>query len=503
MSTVHALPTPPADYVDELTTTEPPSMSPGAHHKHSPIEFESRDSAAPLVDPSSSRERHSTSKRHSMSSSKSFGKMPSSSTSTRRRSSTRRHSVDANGSGEGTAGAGSQYKPRHPLQPPRAPDLYHTDEEWRVQHSAEQRGSLHNLPLILVALPPLGAIIHGRAENWSDALILIMCCFYLYHLIKAPWDIYYASHGRVVLAGSESRPGEEGYDPDLAAKRDRSIRVLRRAELTSLLATMLVPAAGSYLLVYVRQLLSDPDRYINRSIISLFAIATAVKPLLHFAKLVKNNSLYHQEQVWYPNTEVHLLRRRVEALEKDLSQLTRAFATKDDVRTLRDGVDVPLTQLSKAVRRFDRKEEYLRLSSEQRFAVLDAKLEETTRDLYDARNVIEDLRYQHEQALASPLAQLVNVMRYAIGQASRGPFFWLLLPVTGPAKAIEFVTHTVKDDASSSPPKARPAYPIAASPSGSGGSSATSTLAAEYDDKFGGTMASSHRPLIRRASSRA
>lgn len=71
------------------------------------------------------------------------------------------------------------------------------------------------------------------------------------------------------------------------------------------------------------------------------------------------------EAVWYPSTEVHLLRRRVDSLERDISQLSRAFATKDDVRNLRDGVDIPLSQLSKAVRRFDKKEEYLRLSSEE------------------------------------------------------------------------------------------------------------------------------------------
>lgn len=101
--------------------------------------------------------------------------------------------------------------------------------------------------------------------------------------------MYYASHGRVVLATTEPKPGEEGYDSELAAKRDQSVRVLRRAELAALLWTMLVPAIGAYLLTYVRSLLSDPDRYINRSVISLFAIATAVKPTLHFAKLVKNS----------------------------------------------------------------------------------------------------------------------------------------------------------------------------------------------------------------------
>ncbi|KAK4051837.1 hypothetical protein OIV83_002542 [Microbotryomycetes sp. JL201] len=438
------LPTPPAEHADDFDAEPSTFLSSSKPSPGFDAEGGARSRDYDKVDPSLPPNRPLSQKRHSSSSSRSYPRNPGASAS-RRRSQTRYSDLDGPaGGGAPATRSANDYMARTPLQPPRSPEMYHTDEEWRLHHSAEQRSSMHNLPLLLVALPPLGAIVHGRAENWSDAIILILACFYLYHLIKVPWDIYYASHGRLVLAGTEPKPGEEGYDPEQAAKRDQSIRVLRRAELTSLLATMLVPAAGSYLLVYVRQLLSDPDRYINRSIISLFAIATAVKPTMHFAKLVKNNSLYHQEQVWYPNSEVHLLRRRVEALEKDLSQLTRAFATKDDVRTLRDGVDVPLTQLSKAVRRFDRKEEVLRLTSEERFARLDSRLLETSRELQDARVVIEDLRFQHEQALASPLAQLLNVMKHAIGQASRGPFFWLLLPVTAPARAIDYVTHNGK-----------------------------------------------------------
>lgn len=76
----------------------------------------------------------------------------------------------------GGGGAG-----RIPLQPPRDPSLYETEEEWKVcsiiaqrykmikliqmelqlQHEAEKTDTLHHLPLILVALPPLGAIVHG------------------------------------------------------------------------------------------------------------------------------------------------------------------------------------------------------------------------------------------------------------------------------------------------------------------------------------------------------
>ena len=122
--------------------------------------------------------------------------------------------------------------------------------------------------------------------------------------------------------------------------------------------------------------------------------------------------------MWYPSTEVHLLRRRIDSLERDLSQLSRAFATKDDVRLLRDGVDVPLSQLSKAVRRFDRKEEYLRLSSEERFNLMDQRLEEAQRDAQATASILEQLRDDHER-YAHPITAALHVLGAVLGFSRR------------------------------------------------------------------------------------
>ena len=50
------------------------------------------------------------------------------------------------------------------LAPPTDPELFASDEEWRRFHEAEEKtGGWHHLPLVLVVLPPLGAIVHvGR-----------------------------------------------------------------------------------------------------------------------------------------------------------------------------------------------------------------------------------------------------------------------------------------------------------------------------------------------------
>lgn len=79
-------------------------------------------------------------------------------------------------------------------------------------------------------------------------------------------------------------------DPITASRRHHAVRALRRNELLALAFTWVAPAIGAYLLTYAKGLLSDPDRYINGSLISLFVFAASIQPLLHFCKLVKNSS---------------------------------------------------------------------------------------------------------------------------------------------------------------------------------------------------------------------
>ncbi|GAA6018831.1 hypothetical protein JCM10207_000255 [Rhodosporidiobolus poonsookiae] len=215
--------------------------------------------------------------------------------------------------------------------------------------------TLHPVPLILVALPPLGAIIHGRAENWSDAVILLLICFYLYQLIKVPWELYYASHARVVLPTSTS-PGAPPASPSLlsspleplAPHRSSSITALRRNKLFASPSTLL------------------------------------------------RDSLYHQTLVHHPSNEVNVLKKKVEKLEDELAQLQTTLAHKSDLRTLSTAFSAPLTTLQKSVRRFARQEEYLRLSSDERFAVLLGQVEALQADAERREADLAEVRRRQE-----------------------------------------------------------------------------------------------------------
>lgn len=57
---------------------------------------------------------------------------------------------------------------------------------------------------------------------------------------------------------------------------------------------------------------------------------------------------------------------------------------------------------------------------------------------------LQQLRFEHEQARSSTLAQLLRVLKFVTSHTRSGPFFWLLLPVTAPRAAIEFVAGSIE-----------------------------------------------------------
>ena len=160
---------------------------------------------------------------------------------------------------------------------------------------------------------------------------------------------------------------------------------------------------------------------------------------MHFFKLVKSRALFLQSEVHYPTATVTRLSRRVRDLEAEVDDLKSLYATKADVKLLRDGVDVPLTALSKAVRRYERKEEYARLSNEDKFAVLMQRQEEMLAELDASAREIAVMRQQQEK-MGSGMRALRYIFsgpaaeggegRSAYVWYERGPFFYIFLPVS-------------------------------------------------------------------------
>jgi hypothetical protein len=175
-----------------------------------------------------------------------------------------------------------------------------------------------------------------------------------------------------------------------------------------LLLVLASPFLGGYTLQHLKTLFSSYENYLSALNIELFIIASGIRPLTHLIGLLKARALYLQEQVHYPDSEVESLKRKVASIEAELTQLRRAFATKRDVLQVQDSVEPTLHQLTKQIKRHDKKEVQLRSYAEERFASIDEKMREY--DTYLAYRITEE---QHRSSLLFlPINILVAMVGY-------------------------------------------------------------------------------------------
>ncbi|KAF9380736.1 hypothetical protein CPC16_010175 [Podila verticillata] len=265
----------------------------------------------------------------------------------------------------------------------------------------------HSWPILFAVVPPLGALVFGKSDIWSDILTLALIAFFLYNIIKVPWELYYAARTRRILLSSVS--ANAPVDPVLEKRRQNAATSLRRQEIFSLLFVLASPFLGGYTLQYLKTFFSSYEDYLSALNIELFIIASGIRPLTHLVSLLKARALHLQEQVHYPDTEVENLRRKVAAIEGELTQLRRAFATKREVLQVQDNVEPTLHQLTKQIKRHDKKETMLRSYTEERFAAVDEKLRE-----YDTLLAYRLTEEQHRTSglLFLPLNIIVAMIGY-------------------------------------------------------------------------------------------
>lgn len=326
---------------------------------------------------------------------------------------------------------GGQQKERRtsmPHAPPVEEDSFYEEEDPLKPENV--LGHWHFAPLLIAVLPPVGAVLGGHADAWSDAILLILASFWLYQFLRVPHDMYHAARTRRILrADADERDEAEGAvneESDPARQQEFSRRrrerqeatlELQRAEMLSLIFLVLSPLAGAWLLTWMMDAFTDGNRYLNRFNIRLFMLASGIKPWSHAISLFRQRLLHLQEVVHYPSSRVEALNRRIGRLESDLSTLRKLVATKSDVSLLRDGIDVPLTQLSRNMRKYEKKEEHLRLSAEDKFSLVESRLEDLLREVAINAELIEEERRERQKAISLP-ASIFQALRFALGQRS-------------------------------------------------------------------------------------
>lgn len=314
-----------------------------------------------------------------------------------------------------------------PQAPPSLSEEEQAEFEAAQKAASETLGGWHYAPLAVALAPPLGSLLGGHSDAWSDAILLILASFWLYQFLRVPWEIYYASRTRsilthdqdqdeiehaeqVTLDGSPSSAPESSETGVQKEVRRAAAAELRRSELLSLVFCMLSPIMGAYMLHWMRETMTDGNKYLNTFNIRLFTLAAGIKPWSHAMSLIRRRMLHLQEEVHYPSSKVEKMNQRLRRLEADLSSLRKLYATKTELRLLREHD----AELGRALRRSERKEEHLRLSAEEKFSIVEGRLEDLLREVAINAELIEEERRERERA-ASLRISLFEAIKYLLG----------------------------------------------------------------------------------------
>ncbi|CAJ0746696.1 4485_t:CDS:2 [Entrophospora sp. SA101] len=239
----------------------------------------------------------------------------------------------------------------------------------------------YSWPILFAVIPPMGALIFGKSDVWM------------------PWELYYAARSKRLM--HENAVKGQILDSTQEAIKNQLTKELQSHELSALILVIASPIVGGYALHGAKTYLTDYDQYISHFNIVLFVFAAGIKPLMHIASLAKIKTLRLQEQIHYPSTEVEVLKRQIQHLEYEFSQIRKGLATKRDINSIRDGFEPTISQLNKMVKKYEKKEQYLRNYSEERFAYLESKLFE-----YD-NFINHNLKEQEAMTLPPSMMQLI------------------------------------------------------------------------------------------------
>jgi hypothetical protein len=242
----------------------------------------------------------------------------------------------------------------------------------------EKQGALFELSQLFYALIPICLSVAILSFEFDrDFWIFSITFVYLFILIKYPWDLYYASIPRKLINTVEwaSQAIEPSNAPAEALRYQKSQQLSTRT-VFSFLLTILGPALGGYSIVYIKPYLINYSKYLTDFNIALFVITCELRPLAHLFKSGVSRSKHIQSEVNYPNSLVEQLQIRVSKLEEEMLQLKKAYATKREVISMKEGLQPAFQYIGRMVQKSERKTDLYMSYEEERFLKLEQKVGE-------------------------------------------------------------------------------------------------------------------------------
>jgi len=284
-------------------------------------------------------------------------------------------------------------------------------------------------PLAFALLPALGGLFFTNGSSViTDVMLLGFAAILLNWSVRIPWEWYHSAQSiRKSEEYNEDLTGEVESEDDAALESSRSsldeknedkqapksqrkssassfsrrpahetaTKELYAHEMLALLSCFVFPLAGAYILHSIRSQLSRPSEgLVSNYNLTIFLLASELRPMAHLVRLVMARTLHLQRVVNsnpYDNSNTKIaeetqdLVRRLEDLESlalkvesakgsaSESVLTgkqSAILTLDIRRTLQPDLDA----LNRAVRRYEKRATLQSFQTESRLLDLEARL---------------------------------------------------------------------------------------------------------------------------------
>lgn len=192
----------------------------------------------------------------------------------------------------------------------------------------------------------------------------------------------------------------EGNEPPSDSQRhtraNEAFDELRLHELSALALCFLGPLVGSYILHLVRsQLSSIGDQLVSNLHLTLFVLGAEIRPLRHAMKMAEARTLYLQRVVRedpYVSAKdqdqdaiLSELRGRMDELEssyadklaqQELIPKAKQPDSSEALKRVQSSMQGQIDALTRAVRRYEKRETTIQMQSEARFHDLDRRLKE-------------------------------------------------------------------------------------------------------------------------------
>ncbi|KAL8636726.1 MAG: hypothetical protein Q9228_005913 [Teloschistes exilis] len=276
----------------------------------------------------------------------------------------------------------------------------------------------HSTPLALALLPAVGGVLfqNGSAVV-TDITLLGLAAIFLNWSVRLPWEWYHSAQrtqsedrpihkqdwsGNTIIEEEEdeqepehstanedplSHPAKQRPLNEVQSQKHASAaKELRIHELLALFACFLSPILGGWLLHAIRAQLSRPSEgLVSNYNLTIFLLASEVRPLSHLIKMIQARTLYLQRTIGadaYDKSQGDTnsmtdMAQRISELEAYVAQPAPSakIADSDQMkRDVRNSLQPELDALNRAVRRYEKKFVALTMQTESRLQELEARM---------------------------------------------------------------------------------------------------------------------------------